>query len=218
MCGTRIKATQRSATIAIGVWVSVSLLPLRGSLHRNSLVTNIAESASGEARKVKIPDLNEPWSPSSETDIRLLSPDPQPPRQLLNTGQAAFLQTDAAFNLPSYPQAGSKRGREHLGSSVPLRSKLPVTTRRGKQPRPVPEGSTPEAEQALKDYNAAVREQRRGRMTLEEVRDFLDFATSFPFNRMERRVKDTERKRRRRAEKRAAGQAKVPTGEDPRLL
>lgn len=164
-----------------------------------------------EANRFEIPDLIEPWSPSLEAAIRPLSPNTQPFSQPFETGQATS-RSQVDLNLAIFPKVGSNRGREYVGSSVPLRSKLPAKETRGRQPRPVPEGSTPEAEQALKDFEAARRQRSKGLMTSEEVREFRDFAMSFPFNLMERREKDTIHARRRRAKKKAARQAKIRQG------
>lgn len=74
----------------------------------------------------------------------------------------------------------------------------PAKRRPGGQPRPIPEGSTPEAEQAMKALNFARNDITRGQGTSEQLRAAWKFAMSFPSNKIEARIRNTKKQKRYR--------------------
>lgn len=142
--------------------------------------SKIAESSASAAHRVQLPDLNEPWPPPVQAGVRL-APVPQP----ADNESPGIVQTQASLDSSSHQRPGDKRSREQFGAAAEIQVPLPAKRPRGRPPRPIPAGSTPEAEAALKAYDAATRQRRKGKMTLEEVRKFRDVAMSFPPNRLE---------------------------------
>lgn len=132
-----------------------------------SLGSDLGASSAGEASKIDLPDLNEPWwSPSLEASAEHLpsAKPPSPPPVLLPPDGARALI--ASPTEPLQAKHAGKRGRSD--ESVPGDRPPPAKRYRGAPRKPVPEGEEGAALLAQRELSRVSRQLWQARVAIKE--------------------------------------------------